>query len=100
MRGINKVIISGNVAGNIHFAEIPGGSAALSFSVASDRKANGSTITAWVKINVYQEALVRICQTRLLKGGYVLVEGELMNRDGQHGELTEVRAREIIFLTR
>ena len=99
MRGINKVIISGNVAGNINFGEVKGGSA-LSFSVASDRKANGSTITAWVKINVYHEALVRICRTRLLKGGYVLIEGELMNREGQHGELTEVRAREIIFLVR
>lgn len=100
MRGINKVILSGNVAGNITFGEMSGGSDALSFSVASDRKSSGATITAWVKINVYQEALVRICRTRLLKGGYVLVEGELMNRDGQHGELTEVRAREIIFLTR
>jgi len=100
VRGINKVIISGNVAGNINFAELPEGASALSFSVASDRKANGSTITAWVKINVYHEALVRICRSRLAKGNYVLVEGELMNREGQHGELTEVRAREIIFITR
>lgn len=98
MRGINQVVISGNVAGNINFAQLQRGGQALSFSVASDRKSNGSTITAWVKVNVYHEALVRICKSRLEKGGYVLIQGELMNRDGQHGELTEVRAREIIFL--
>jgi single-stranded DNA-binding protein len=98
MRGVNRVIISGNVSGNIHYGSTGQGSSALSFSLASDRKVNGSTITAWVKVNVYLDPLVRICKARLDKGGYILVEGELMNRDGVHGELTEVRAREIIFL--
>jgi hypothetical protein len=27
-----------------------------------------------------------------------LIEGELMNRDGAGGEVTEVRAKEIIFI--
>lgn len=98
MRGINRVVISGNVSGNINSATMTDGNEALSFSIASDRKINGGTVTAWVKVNVYIDQLVRVCKSRIHKGGYVLVEGELMNRDGVHGELTEVRAREIIFL--
>jgi single-stranded DNA-binding protein len=57
----------------------------------------GENVTAYVKINIYSDALVDICRTRLLKGVYVIVEGELMNREGVHGEVTEVRAKEIIF---
>ena len=96
MRGVNTVILSGNV-GQMTFASTRSGSEALTFTVASDRYGNGKQVTVWVKINVYLEGLVRVCKTRLVKGAYVIVEGELMNRDGQHGELTEVRAREIIF---
>lgn len=98
MRGINKVIISGNVGGNIAFNQTPSGTDACSFQVASDRHTQTGMITAWVKINAYGENLVRLCRGRLSKGQYVLVEGELMNRDGVHGELTEVRAREVIFI--
>lgn len=98
MRGINRTIVSGNVSGDINFGELPDGTKVLSFSVASDRHASGETVTAWVRINVYIESLVDTCRDRLTKGGYVLVEGELMNREGRHGKLTEVRARDIIFM--
>jgi single-stranded DNA-binding protein len=66
--------------------------------LASDRFISGDKITVWVKVNVYIEPLVKACRAKLTKGGYVIVAGELMNRDGRHGELTEVRAREIVFL--
>jgi|WetSurMetagenome_2_1015567.scaffolds.fasta_scaffold08238_5 single-stranded DNA-binding protein len=99
MRGINKSILSGNVSGDINFSELPGGDPALSFSLASDRRSgDGGSVTVWVRVNVYIQPLIHICRERLHKGGYVLVEGELMNRDGVHGKLTEVRAREIIFM--
>lgn len=100
MKGINKVIISGNVLGSIEYGRMTNGAEACGFSVASDRHSANGVVTAFVKVNVYVEGLIRICKTKLLKGTYVLVEGELMNRDGQHGDLTEVRAREIIFLPR
>ena len=101
MRGINRVIISGNVGAQIAFAGTGSGVAACSFFIASDRHSSGgAVISAWVKINVYGDNFVRICRSRLQKGCYVLVEGELMNRDGQLGELVEVRAREILFLPR
>ena len=101
MRGLNRVIISGNVGAQISFNNTSSGMPACSFFLASDRHAGrGSVVSAWVKINVYGDDFVRICRARLEKGGYVLVEGELMNRDGQLGELVEVRAREVIFLPR
>lgn len=98
MRGVNIVTLSGNV-GQINFDTKKNGAEVLSFTVASDRYSGGDKITVWVKINVYMERLVRICRSKLSKGSYVIVEGELMNRDGQHGELTEVRAREVLFLS-
>jgi single-strand DNA-binding protein len=98
MRGLNKVIISGNVSGDINFSELPSGDPALSFSLASDRRAgDGGQVTVWARVNVYIAPLIDICRKRLKKGGYVLIDGELMNREGVHGKLTEVRAREIIF---
>lgn len=102
MRGLNKVIISGNVTGAIEFGKTNSGAQdACGFHVASDRHTSGGgVVTAYIKVNVYVDGLVKICKTRLSKGIYVLVEGELMNRDGQHGDLTEVRAREIIFLAK
>jgi single-stranded DNA-binding protein len=99
VRGINRVIISGNISGRVSYNETSSGTPACSFSLASDRYASGSVVTAWVKVNVYGDGLVRTCSERLIKGLYVLVEGELMNRGGQTGELTEIRAKEIIFLT-
>jgi single-strand DNA-binding protein len=100
MRGLNKVTLAGNVGGDINFATLPGGEPALSFALASDRRASdGGQITVWVRVNVYIAPLITICRDRLRKGTYVLVDGELMNRDGVHGQLTEVRAREILFFT-
>ena len=100
MKGINSVHLSGNVLGNIEYGRVSKGGEACSFSVASDRHSANGVVTAFVKVNVYVDGLVRICRAKLAKGIYVLVQGELMNREGQHGDLTEVRAREIIFLPR
>jgi single-stranded DNA-binding protein len=93
MRGINKVIVSGNVSEDVQFVQTSGSreQTLCTFHVASDRHTQGQVVTAWVKVNVYIEALVKLCKTRMKKGVYVLVEGELMNRG-------EVRARELIFL--
>ena len=98
MRGINKAVISGNVSRDINYDSMPDGTPVLSFTMASDRHVSGATITAWVKINVYIDILVEQCRQHLGSGGYVIVDGELMNRDGRHGKLTEVRAKEIVFV--
>lgn len=101
MRGINLVAVSGNVTGaKPVFTTTHDGKPACSFEIASHRAVSGGQVKAYLRINVYVEALVRLCESRIDKGEYVIVHGELMNRDGQHGELTEVRAREIIFVPR
>lgn len=98
MRGINKVIVSGNVVGAANSVKSSSSVRATTFLIASDQVRNGVTITAWVRVNVYIEQLVRACSSKLCKGGYVLVEGELMNREGKYGRLMEVRAKEIVFV--
>ena len=66
--------------------------------LVSERPAGDSNMAAFVPVNIFGENLVRVCQERLRKGIYVIVEGELMNRPGQHGELMEVRARDVVFI--
>jgi single-stranded DNA-binding protein len=99
MRGINRVVLSGNVGDRVVYGTTRMGTQACSFSMASDRHDGDDVVTAWVRINLYGDDLVRICREKLTKGMYVIVEGELMNRDGTVGELTEVRAREVVFVT-
>jgi single stranded DNA-binding protein len=100
MRGLNRVILSGNVGGSILFKETDKGTPACSFSLASDRHSDGQIVTTWVKINAFGPGLVDVCKTNIEKGVYVLVEGELMNREGKLGMLTEVRLHNIVFLDR
>jgi single-stranded DNA-binding protein len=97
MRGLNRVVVSGNVLARVIYAPTTSGTAACSFQLASSRTTPDAVVTAFVKINVYGEQLVALCRQNLVKGVYALVEGELMNREGPHGELTEVRARDLVF---
>lgn len=98
MRGVNKVVISGNVGDRITYGSTTSGVPACSFSIASDRNDGREVITAWVRVNVYGEELVRDCREKLVRGVYMVVDGELMNREGKAGELTEVRAQELVFV--
>lgn len=100
MRCVNKVLVSGRVSGKIAFKKTNNGSSACSFPMTSVRQGMGGSVLARTKINCYGEGLVDVCKARLEEGLYVLIEGELMNREGQFGELTEVRAKEIVFFPR
>lgn len=93
MRGHNEVWISGNVGGKIVVSKTRDDREACSFQLASE---NSKSRTTWVRINVY-DGLAENCKNRLRKGIYCTVLGELMNREGQYGELTEIRARDVIF---
>lgn len=98
MRGINRVVVSGNLTGRTEYTRTDGGTDVCSFVLASDRPSKGKTVTAYVKVNVYLDGLVTACRDKLAKGCYLVVEGELMNRSTPTGKVTEVRAREIVFL--
>jgi single-stranded DNA-binding protein len=93
MKGHNAVFISGNVGGNIVSGMTKDNSPASSFSVATEDTGRGTT---WVRVNVYGSLALK-CKQNITKGTYVSLIGELMNRNGIHGELTEVRARNILF---
>jgi len=98
MRGYNKVVLAGNATGKIDYAKTENGKSVCTFVLACDRHAQGSVVTAYVKVNVYLEGLVSVCQTKLTKGCYLFVEGELMNRTTPSGQQLEVRAWDIVFV--
>ena len=93
MRGFNQVWLSGNVGGKFVIGQTRDNNPACSFSIAAEDVSRGTT---WVRINVYGSLAVR-CQQKIGRGIYVSVLGELMNREGKFGELTEVRAKDICF---
>ena len=98
VRGINRVTISGNVKEKMSFSSTANNTPACTFTLASDRHSSSGIVTAFIKVNAYGDGLVSACRAKLAKGVYVIVDGELMCRDGQLGDLVEVRAREVIFL--
>lgn len=98
MRCINRVLISGNTSNSIRFSSTEAGEPACTFCMASDKSiASDRSVTTWVRVNVYG-SLVQACKKKLSSGTYVLVEGELMNRSSDGRTVTEVRAKELIFL--
>jgi single stranded DNA-binding protein len=107
VKGINRVVISGNVGHNIARSTTRNGTAACSFFIASEREmmeapaGSGETVTTWIRVNAYGPRLANICANLLRKGSYAIVEGELMNRRGDRGDdqLLEVRAHDIVVVT-
>lgn len=98
MRGLNRVFIAGHVTDRITFSKTHvQGADACTFIIESERPTNRGSLTVCVKINVYIDGLVEACRGKLEKGCYVLVEGELMNRDSPVGRATEIRAWELSF---
>jgi len=82
----------GRVAQDIRFGRTGEGQRVCSFQVTTTSR--GDRLT-WVRINVYDQELVKYVKRRIVKGATVQVEGELMNRNkgGRNGpQLTEVRA--------
>jgi single-stranded DNA-binding protein len=96
MRGTNAWHGSGNVGQPIKFATTKNDTDCCSFMVAIDGKNNTTT---WVRINVYG-GLVSICRQKLEVGGYIVINGELMNRgvSSFSDKVTEVRAVDLVFV--
>lgn len=94
MRGVNKIVISGSVSRDVKYVKTRSGVDVCTFGLTSERGAH----KVYAKINVYMDWLVGLCKETLGVGDYVIVEGELMNRDGRSEALTEVRARDIVFV--
>lgn len=83
----------GKVAQDLHRGRMRNGQEAASFQITAYTANGGST---WVRVNVFEEHLLRYAKNRIKKGKDVYIEGELMNRrlgnkvKGQ--EAVEIRA--------
>ena len=92
-RGINVTVVAGNITSDIEYGTTTQGDPFCTFTLVAEKKDRRKRTI--IRINVYQPGLVDVCQTRLAEGGYVVVDGELMNPDKRVG--CEVRCQEIVF---
>lgn len=107
-RGINKVILIGNLGADPEMKYTPSGTALCKFSLATtdrykDREGQFQEKTEWHRV-VAWEKLAEICGQYLSKGKQVYIEGRLQTRnwDDQEGKkhyMTEIVAREVQFLS-
>lgn len=107
-RGLNKVMIIGNLGGDPEMKYTPSGKAITTFSVAVGRTsrdpASGETReeTEWFRV-VAWDRLAETCNQFLSKGRKVYVEGRLQTRswkdnNGQDHSMVEVVANDMQIL--
>ncbi|HID85896.1 MAG TPA: single-stranded DNA-binding protein [Anaerolineae bacterium] len=106
-RGLNKVMIIGNLGRDPEMRYTPSGKPVTSFSVATSRSwvtAEGERreATEWFNVVAWRD-LAEICNQYLRKGSRVYIEGRLQTRgwegqDGQKYYRTEIVADEMILL--
>ena len=106
-RGLNKVMIIGNIGRDPEMRYTPSGKPVTSFSLASSRSwtapdGERREETEWFNIVTWGN-LAEICNQKLFKSQQVYVEGRLQTRSwederGQRHFRTEVVANEMIIL--
>ena len=106
-RGLNKVMVIGNVGRDPEMRYIPSGKPVTSFSVATSRSWTNSDgerreETEWFNVVAWGN-LAEICKQRLRRGQQVYVEGRLQTRswedhEGRKRFRTELVANEMIVL--
>lgn len=106
-RGLNKVLIIGNLGRDPEMRYTPSGRPVTSFSVATSRAWTASdgerhTETEWFNVVAWGN-LAEICKQYLTKGQRVYIEGRLQTRrwedsQGNKHSTTEIVANEMIML--
>ncbi|HAL60985.1 MAG TPA: single-stranded DNA-binding protein [Chloroflexi bacterium] len=105
-RGLNKVMIIGNLGSDPEMRYTPTGRPVTSFSVATSRswvtsEGERREATEWFRVVAWGN-LAEICNRYLGKGSRVYVEGRLQTRSwenqGQRHYRTEVVANEMVLL--
>ena len=106
-RGVNKVILIGNLGSDPELRYTGSGTAVCNFSLATsesykDRDGNQVENTEWHRIVAWAR-LAEICGEYLSKGRQVYIEGQLQTRqwedkDGNTKYTTEIKAREMQML--
>jgi single-strand DNA-binding protein len=107
-RGINKVILIGNLGADPEMKYTASGTPMCTFRLATteqykDREGNQQERTEWHRVVTWSK-LAEICGQYLSKGKQVYVEGSLRTRswddaDGNKRYMTEINARDIQFLS-
>ncbi len=106
-RGLNKVMVIGNLGRDPEMRYMPSGRPVTSFSVATTRSwtnANGERReeTEWFNVVAWGN-LAEICKQYLRKGQQVYIEGRIQTRNWEDNERrkrfrTELVANEMIML--
>ncbi len=106
-RGVNKVILIGNIGADPELRYTPKGTAVTNFNMATNENWTDSSgerqeRTEWHRVVVWGR-LAEICNQYLRKGSKVYIEGRLQTRswegqDGQKRYTTEVVARDMQML--
>ncbi len=106
-RGLNKVMIIGNLGRDPEMRYTPSGRPVTTFSVATSRSWNTSEgekkiETEWFNV-VAWSSLAEICKQHLSKGQQVYIEGRLQTRhwddaEGNKHNSVEIVANEMIIL--
>ena len=106
-RGVNKVILIGNLGSDPELRYTGSGTAVCNFSLATsesykDRDGNQVENTEWHRVVAWAR-LAEICGEYLKKGRQVYIEGQLQTRqwedkDGNTKYTTEIKAREMQML--
>jgi len=106
-RGLNKVMIIGNLGRDPEMRYTPSGRPVTTFSVATSRSWNTSEgekriETEWFNV-VAWSSLAEICKQHLSKGQHVYIEGRLQTRhwddaEGNKHTSVEIVANEMIIL--
>lgn len=106
MRGVNKVILVGNLGKDPETKYLPSGDPVTSFSIATseswkDKSGQKQERTEWHQIIAFKR-LAEIASEYLRKGSKVFVEGSLRTqsweKDGQKHYRTEIVARGLQML--
>jgi len=106
-RGVNKVILVGNLGQDPELRYTGGGTAVCNLRLATNesyKDANGEWVekTEWHSVVAWAR-LAEICNEYLRKGSQVYFEGSLQtrsyeDRDGNTRYTTEIKAREMMLL--
>ena len=106
-RGVNKVILVGNLGADPEMKYTPSGTPICTFRLATsesfkDRDGNQQERTEWHRVVAWAK-LAEICGQYLAKGRQVYIEGSIRTRswddaDGNKRFMTEIVARDVQFL--
>jgi single-strand DNA-binding protein len=109
MRGVNKVILIGNLGRDPELRYLPNGDPVVKFTLATgsrwkDKNGQLQERTDWHNIVAFGRQ-AEICNQYLKKGSQVYVEGRIQNRswedkDGNKKYITEIITRSVQMLGR